>query len=601
MALGRRIPLVVVVAATAHLALILLVAGLVYVDRPGEDVAAVATGRIEDRCDELDTRAVEDIPPIDPCEEPIEDPVIKDTPWEETVCEEAADADLYADAPMDTAEIQPQIGIGGAGGGAGGMRRRRAPRKEAGAPPSTGGTAEPNGRPYGDVFHRHHGTNPFVDTEEDRLSTFGMDVDTASYAIARRYLRDGHLPDPASVRVEEFVNAFPSDDPAPKRGVFTLATEAMPSRFGGPRHVLLRLGVRARTVAAEDRPPARLTFVVDTSGSMARENRLGLVKRSLMLLVDRLREDDRVALVTYGSEGAVRVPHTGDREVIRRGIRALAPHGSTNAEEGLRLGYGLASLEFAEGAINRVVLCSDGVANVGRTGPDAILKVIAREANRGIELTTLGFGMGNYNDVLMERLADRGNGRYAYLDTMKEARRVIARDFAGMMQTVAKDAKVQVDFDPAVVSRYRLLGYENRRIADRDFRNDAVDAGEVGAGHTVTALYEVKLAKGVDSGDLGTFRIRYRDAEDGRVTEESVPIRRSLLDRKPSRHLLLSAAVAELAEILRGSYWAEEGSLDEVVDALSAAVVDYDRSPRIVELLELARTAARLQKAKGEG
>jgi len=464
--------------------------------------------------------------------------------------------------------------------------------------PSTGGTREPNGRPYGDTFFEHHGVNPFVDTEDDALSTFALDVDTASYAVARRFLTDGNLPETSAVRTEEFVNSFPSDDPAPTEGVFGLAAEGMPSPFGGKRCHLLRIGLRAKDVEPAERKPACLTFVVDVSGSMASGNRLGLVRRSLRLLVSKLREGDRIGLVVYGDHGRVLLSHTPDRQAILDAVDHLVPDGATNADEGLRKGYRLAAKAFMKGRINRVILCSDGVANMGRTKAESILKVIAKHAEKGIEISTLGFGMGNYNDVLMEKLADRGNGNYAYIDTFSEARRIFMENLTGMLQTVAWDAKVQVAWNPEVVSRYRLLGYENRALADEEFEKDDVDAGEIGAGHSVTALYEIKLHREAREGPLGSFRIRYRaQAKGGETVTEKLALPGETLTGKPSRYLKLAAGVAEFAEILRGSYWAKESSCEAVAEYLAPVLAEYDHAPRVVELLDLVNRSAALGKA----
>jgi Ca-activated chloride channel family protein len=367
----------------------------------------------------------------------------------------------------------------------------RTPESQTAAAPSTGGTTEPNDQPYGDVFYREYGVNPFIDTEDDNLSTFGLDVDTGSYTVARRYLRDGHLPPREAIRVEEFVNSFDYGDRPPRRGDFRLAAEGAPAPFAaGERYYLLRFAVSARQVAAKDRPPAVLTFVVDTSGSMNRENRLGLVKSALYELLDHLRSDDRVGLVVYGSRGEVLLEPTTDHEAIRSAIGRLHGGGSTNAEEGLLLAYELADEYRDRDGINRIILCSDGVANVGRTGPESILERIEHFTEEGIELTTVGFGMGNYNDVLMEQLADTGDGRYAYVDALPEARRILVEELTGTLMTIGSEAKAQVEFNPGVVSRYRLLGYENRDIADERFRDPTVDAGEIGSGHTVAALYD---------------------------------------------------------------------------------------------------------------
>jgi Ca-activated chloride channel family protein len=475
---------------------------------------------------------------------------------------------------------------------------------EAEALPSTGGNAEPNDRPYGDVFFKTHGTNPFIDTDDDRLSTFGLDVDTGSYTVARRYLADGHLPDPDSVRVEEWVNFFRYGDRPPSRGDFALNAEGAPTPYvEGSRYRLVRFNVRGREIDPRNRKPAVLTFVVDVSGSMDMENRLGLVKKSLGLLLDKLHEGDRIGLVIYGDTGQVLLEPSGDREAVRRAIDRLAPGGSTNAEEGLVLGYDVASRAFREGAINRVILCSDGVANVGNTGPDSILARIGREARRGIELTTLGFGMGNYNDVLMERLADQGDGRYSYIDTLDEARRVLVEELTGTLQTIAKDAKVQVEWNPEMVERYRLLGYENRDIADEKFRDDTVDAGEIGAGHSVTALYEIKLKAGTEEWDrpLGTLHLRWKSADTGKVSEVEKTLRSS--DLAPSWEaaspaLRLSATVAEFAEILKGSYWAKNGKLDTVFREAQTISPRFAGNADVADLVSLAGKAARLKAEK---
>jgi Ca-activated chloride channel family protein len=474
---------------------------------------------------------------------------------------------------------------------------------------STGGTTEPNDQPYGDVFFRDYGVNPFIDTEDDRLSTFGLDVDTGSYTVVRRYLRDGHLPPREAVRVEEILNYFDYRDPRPGRGDFELAAEGGPSAFAkGERYQLLRFAISAREVTAEDRPSAVLTFVVDTSGSMARENRLGLVKKALYELLDNLRSDDRVGLVVYGSRGEVLLEPTTDHQAIRDAIDRLHASGSTNAEEGLVLAYELAGRYSDEKRINRVILCSDGVANVGRTGPESILERIGRATERGIELTTVGFGMGNYNDVLMERLADTGDGRYAYVDTLAEARRIFVEELTGTLMTVAQDAKAQVEFNPEVVSRYRLLGYENRDIADDRFRDPSVDAGEIGAGHTVTALYEIKLheraAKFGRREVAATLRLRYRRPGDSQPVELE---RRFLVGdlarswRESSASLKLAALAAEYAEILKGSYWAREGSLEDVLRRAQELSPEFAGNARVADFVSLVATAAELSGSRQQG
>lgn len=460
----------------------------------------------------------------------------------------------------------------------------------------------PNSAAFDDVFFQAHGTNPFIDTEDDAFSTFGMDVDTASYAITRRYLRDGYLPPPDAVRVEEFVNAFDYNYTPPSDETFAIHLEGAPSKFGeGKRLHLLRIGIQGYIVPDRDRKDAKLTFVIDVSGSMDRENRLELVKRALTLLVDQLRPTDEIGIVIYGSTAQVVLPHTRNvnREHILAAIHSLSPGGATNAEEGLRMGYELALQNLGSDYINRVILCSDGVANVGQTGPDAILTEIGNYVKDGILLTTVGFGMGNYNDILMEQLANKGNGSYAYVDTLKEAERVFVENLTGTLQIIAKDAKVQVEFNPQTVSRFRLLGYENRRLAQEDFRDDDVDAGEIGSGHSVTALYEIKLHEEEVVGKLATVFIRHEDPDTGNVTEVSQDIFADELKgtfEEASTSFQLAATVAEFAEILRGSYWALQGSLNTVEQTLEGIFPSlHQRTEQQDELIILVRQAIRLK------
>lgn len=443
----------------------------------------------------------------------------------------------------------------------------------------------------------------FVETAKDRLSTFGLDVDTASYTVARRFLREGQLPPRAAIRVEEFVNYFSYGDPPPARGDFALKAEGAASIFTQePRTYLLRFNLRAREVRAEHRKPAVLTFVVDVSGSMDQGNRLGLVKQSLGMLLDQLRKDDQVGLVVYGDQARVLLEPTSDRELIRQAIQRLVPTGATNAEAGIVLGYDVAGRSFRPGAINRVLLCSDGVANVGATGPGAILGRIQREAKRGIELTTLGFGMGNYNDVLMEQLADKGNGRYAYLDDSSEARRVLVEELTGTLQTIAEDAKAQVEFSPSAVTRWRLIGYENRDIADEKFRDNSVDAGEIGAGHSVTVLYEVQLAPKA-TGKIASLHLRYRVPVTGQIQETIRDLRTSDLvadwkDASPG--FRLASLVVEFAETLRGTSHAED--YRKILRRLQRVAGEMEKHPRAADVAEFARLveAAAEIKAAGE-
>ena len=467
------------------------------------------------------------------------------------------------------------------------------------------GLNPPNDAPYNDVYFNHHGTNPFIDTEDDTLSTFGMDVDTASYSMMRRHLRDGYLLPPEAVRIEEFINTFDYDYTPPTEGAFAVHLEGAPSKFGeGKRLKMLRIGVKGRVVPETDRKDARLTFVIDISGSMHMDNRLGLVKRALTLLVAQLREGDEVGIVTYGSDAQVVLPHTRveNREHILNAIQSLVPAGATYAEKGIHLGYELAAKNLNADSINRVILCSDGVANVGYTGPDTILDKVSAYLDKGIWLTTVGFGMGNYNDVLMEQLANKGNGMYAYVDTLAEAKRIFVENLTGTLQVIAKDAKMQVEFNPQTVSRFRLLGYEKRHLEHDDFHNDDVDAGDVGSGHNVTALYELKLHKNADGknarcdGHLAKVSIRYKDPGTEEATEFAQSLSTSALKatfETASPAFQLAAAVAQYAEILRGNFWAKNGDLKEVRKVLKSLNL---QTPQHEELLELVHQAIRLKK-----
>ena len=442
-----------------------------------------------------------------------------------------------------------------------------------------------------------YGVNPFILTADQKLSTFALDVDTASYTVVRRYLEQGQLPPPEAVRVEEFINYFKYDYPQPKE-TFGVTVEASPSRFAKGRH-LVRIAIRAKDVGKDKRTPAVLTFVVDVSGSMAQENRLGLVKKSLALLVNELQEGDLVGIVIYGSESRVTLEHTGDKKAILAAIDALETNGSTNVEAGLRVGYGLAAKSLRKESINRVILCSDGVANVGETGPEAILKIIEEERAKGITLTTVGFGMGNFNDVLMEKLANKGNGSYHYVDQLKEARRIFVENLTSTLQTVAMDAKVQVEFDPAIVKRYRQIGYENRGLKNEDFRNDKVDAGEVGAGHRVTALYEVELTDETLPHRLVKATMRYREPNSKEHIEVIGAITRGEIKeefKKTTASYQLAAVAAAFAEVLRNSDHVKGLTLEEIYgEARRVAEVLNDRED-VKELSEMIRKAMTMRK-----
>ena len=473
---------------------------------------------------------------------------------------------------------------------------------EAGQPEgfnTIGGSAPVNDAAYDLTFFQHYGVNPFIDTEDDHLSTFAIDVDTASYTVARKFLDDGYLPDQNSVRVEEFVNYFDQGYEVPTEDAFAIHIEGSPSPFGGSNHWLMRVGLQGKEIPEEQRQDATLVFTIDISGSMAREDRLDLVKQSLRLLVDELRSDDKVAIVTYGNRGSVLLEATEGRNKgeILQAIDSLQPGGSTFVEDGLKVAYKLAVEEIEPGRITRVMVLSDGVGNVGNTGPDSILNQVQEYVDQGVTLTTIGFGMGNYNDILMEQLANDGDGAYYYVDTLSEARRIFVDDLTGTLQVLAKDAKVQVDFNPQTVSRYRLLGYENRDVADEDFRNDAVDAGEIGAGHSVTALYELKLREGTE-GTLGTVYMRYEDVGLNDVVEINKELQSGDLAvsfEEATTRFQLSAVVAEFAEVLRGSYWAREGNLQAVADEAARLQQILPETADVAEFASLAAQASAIE------
>ncbi|MCE9610492.1 MAG: von Willebrand factor type A domain-containing protein [Chthoniobacter sp.] len=333
--------------------------------------------------------------------------------------------------------------------------------------------------------------NAFLAVRENPLSTFSIDVDTASYAIVRRFLNDRQLPPKGAVRIEELLNYFTYRYPQPEGDAPFSATMEVATCPWTPEHRLVRIGLKGREIAKDKRPASNLVFLIDVSGSMSDANKLPLLKQSLGLLIDQLGAEDRVGIVVYaGSSGCVLQP-THDKAEMRLALDRLEAGGSTNGASGIQLAYELAQKSFIKGGTNRVILATDGDWNVGVTNQSDLLEMIAKKAKGGVFLTVLGFGMGNLKDAMLVKLADKGNGNYAYLDTLLEAKKVLVEQFSGTLVTIAKDVKIQVEFNPAQVSGYRLIGYEKRLLAKEDFNDDKKDAGEIGAGHTVTALYEV--------------------------------------------------------------------------------------------------------------
>jgi Ca-activated chloride channel homolog len=460
--------------------------------------------------------------------------------------------------------------------------------------------AYPEATPYDGVTYDDPGVNPYVDAARDRESTFALDVDTASYGIATRYIADGNLPDPASVRVEEFVNSFDQGYPSPEDDAFAIVADGGPTPFLEPDAKLLRIGIKARDVSRRQRPDASLTFVIDVSGSMAREDRLELVKSALRLLIDHLRRSDSVTIVVFGSEARVVLETTpaDERDRILHAIDRLQPEGSTNVEAGLRIGYELARQNIIEGGINRVVLASDGVANVGLTDGGAILSTIRDDAESGIQLVSVGVGMGNYNDALLEKLADDGDGFYSYVNDLDAARKLFVEDLVGTLDAVALDAKVQVEFNPAAVRAYRLIGFENRAIKDRDFRDD-VPAGQIGAGHEVTALYALRLENQADGSDrLGTVSLRWTDPDTRRQDEIARDVNAFELSRSFSdteAHFKFDAIVAASAEVFRGSPWIEGYRVQDVLDVADEVSEELPQTDEVHLFLGVLEDAAALR------
>jgi Ca-activated chloride channel family protein len=459
-----------------------------------------------------------------------------------------------------------------------------------------GGTNPVNDEPYRDMFFENYGVNPFIDTEDDPLSTFALDVDTGSYTIVRNYLQDGNLPPKEAIRVEEFINYFDMHYPPPEGDTFAIYLDGGPTPFvQNERYQVIRIGIQGMQISEESRKEAVLTFVIDVSGSMADGNRLEMVKSALATMVQNLRPRDQVGIVIYDDTASVLLPMSpvSERETILDAISKLQPRNSTNAEAGLKLGYQMANNAYTAGAINRVILCSDGVANVGVTGHEGILESIQDSAEGGITLTTVGVGLGNYNDVLMEQLADEGDGFYTYVDTFDQAEKLFAQNLTSTLQTIAMDAKVQMAFNPEVVSRYRLIGYENRSMKDEEFEDASADAGEIGVGHNVTALYEIKLVEGA-SGEIATVSLRWKDPDS--LASQTLTASIDAADLTPSFEstspsFQVAVLVAEFAEILRESYWAQEVTIRDLQQVIKGLDSDLLKDPEVAEFAQLAQQA----------
>jgi len=451
--------------------------------------------------------------------------------------------------------------------------------------------------------------NPVHRVAETPVSTFSVDVDTGSYANVRRFLNQGSLPPEGAVRLEEMVNYFPYHYALPTDGSpFGVTTEVAPTPWN-PHTQLLRIGIKASDRAVAQLAPANLVFLVDVSGSMDRREGLPLVQSTLKLLVDQLREQDRVSLVVYaGDSRVVLKPTSGrDKAAIRNAIDQLTAGGATAGASGIELAYQMAREGFIDNGINRILLATDGDFNVGVSDFDSLKQMAAQQRKSGVSLTTLGFGVDNYNEHLMEQLADAGDGNYAYIDTLREARKVLVDQLSSTLAVVARDVKLQVEFNPARVSEYRLLGYENRALKREDFNNDKVDAGEIGAGHTVTALYEIvpkgqkgwleplryagaAVAEG-QSEELAMLRVRYKPAAggDSRLTERPITGQTT----QASDDLRFAAAVAAFAQQLKGDgrYTGSMSLKDTAALARSARGDDpFGLRNEFVQLVELAQS-----------
>ena len=456
--------------------------------------------------------------------------------------------------------------------------------------------------------------NTFKTVSESPLSTFSIDVDAASYSNMRRYINKGELPPADAIRTEELINYFSYDYPQPTgNDPVKITTEAGTCPWN-TKHRLIRIDLKAKEIPTDKLPVSNLVFLIDVSGSMYGPQRLGLVQSSLKLLVNNLRDEDRVAIVVYSGSAEEKLPSTSgsDKQKIREAIDELTAGGSTAGGAGIKLAYKIAKQNFVKGGNNRIILCTDGDFNVGVSSNEGLEKLIEQERKSGIFLTVLGYGMGNYKDSKMQVLAEKGNGNHAYIDNLQEANRVLVNEFGATMHTVAKDVKLQIEFNPSQVQAYRLIGYESRLLKDEDFNNDAKDAGEMGAGHTVTAFYEVVPA-GIKSDFIGkvddlkyqktkpvpaaangskellTVKLRYK-APDGNISKK---IEQSLTDDKKenvSSDFRFASAVAMFGQLLRDSDFKGNATYDKVI-SLAKTSLDNDEKGYRREFIRLVETA----------
>ncbi len=483
--------------------------------------------------------------------------------------------------------------------------------------------APPFYQDYGRENYERFENNGVHWVTRDPVSTFSIDVDSAAYANMRRQLNEGQLPAPDSIRVEELINYFSYDYPRPddRATPFSIYTEMGPSPWASNRK-LLHVGINGWQPAERALPPANLVFLIDVSGSMQAPNKLYLLKSAMKLLVSQLRAEDRIAIAVYaGAAGEVLAPTAGNEKArINAAIDNLQAGGSTNGGAGIRLAYNLATQGFVKDGINRVILATDGDFNVGTTDVSELENLVERKRESGVALTVLGFGTGNYNDQLMQTIAQAGNGNAAYIDTLNEARKVLVEELGSTLDIIAKDMKVQIEFNPAVVETYRLIGYETRHLEREDFNNDKVDAGDVGAGHTVTALYEITLAgsqaiadplryggdvaqpaqRRAGNAEVAFLKLRYKrpDESTSRLIERPLYLR-DMGDELAgmSASYRFSGAVAWLGQLLRGNQRVENDDL-KAVAALARAARGDDPHGYRSEFLNLVQTASALRLAE---
>lgn len=462
--------------------------------------------------------------------------------------------------------------------------------------------------------------NQFLRVTDNPLSTFSIDVDAASYSNVRRFLNNGQLPPAGAVRIEEMVNYFHYEYPQPTNGdPFSISTEIAQSPWNKNNKLVL-IGLQGKKIPTENLPASNLVFLIDVSGSMYSEEKLPLVKSAMKMLVDQLREQDKISMVVYaGAAGIVLPPTSGsDKTKIKDAIDRLEAGGSTAGGAGLKLAYQTAEKNFMKKGNNRIILCTDGDFNVGESSDDAMVRLIEKERENGVFLTVLGFGMGNYQDAKMQKLADKGNGNHAYIDGISEAKKVLVNEFGGTLFTIAKDVKLQIEFNPAKVKGYRLIGYENRMLAKEDFNDDKKDAGELGSGHTVTALYEI-IPAGVESAflknvddlkyqanktkvknsntdEMLTVKFRYKapDGDVSKLIEHPVADAQSLW-AATSDNFKFAAAVAEFGLLLRNSEFKSDASYSNVLTLAKNAIGDDEEGYR-AEFIKLVKSADKLAK-----